>query len=634
MTKLILAISPDLTLLEQISAHLQEGGRFQVFTAASGKEALALAATQPFNLTILDAEINDLPFIPLTRELVALLPGLKMLVYPPQNNPRHPVLSGLMANGFLNKPFFGPEVNEKILHALNDQDGAFEAVVDGTNLPRLWLEHPESGVQQVEQLLASTTASAGLLLMHGQVIAATGALADETSQNVVNFLTRYWTNIQAGELFRYLNMDNETKTYLVYATPLFKDVALALIYHTNVSLLDIRDEVSHIRKSFLTRYHNTGELRLEFTPLAAAQPTSASVPPQSSQEPDNGTTQQLSPADELQPAPEETPPQVEAAEPLPEPGDHQMDQPELAAEAEEPDHTGPLAPLESEVESPAAEAESEEVQPGLSAEELQNLDALLAGMPEPDPEAAAEESAPIENPELAGDWQVVPEGIKPVQEPQSHADITQPLPPVAESKQSPGQTAPLHSQSEQTQPIQVQPFPDFNFKLPWEEGYSAQGASAVSSKQPAPPPLPVMSLPEPLEEVGRSSVPLFEFQFLILPRLPQQFLTHELTELLNQQLPRLHESCGWQCTRISVRPLYLQWAAILPSDLCIHEVVQEIKSRSEIQIFANFPGLLQTHPAGEFWAPGYFAISGSHPISNRMVNDYLSLSRQALTSLA
>ena len=63
MTKLILAISPDLKLLDQISAHLQEGGRFQVFCVASGKDALTLAAIHPFNLAILDAEINDLPFI-------------------------------------------------------------------------------------------------------------------------------------------------------------------------------------------------------------------------------------------------------------------------------------------------------------------------------------------------------------------------------------------------------------------------------------------------------------------------------------------------------------------------------------------------------------------------------------------
>lgn len=242
-----MAISPDLSLLEQISAHLQEGGRFQVFGMASGKEALKLAAKQSFDLVILDAETNDLPFVPLTRELVALLPNFKLLVYPPQNNPHHPVMSGVIANGFLNKPFFGPEVNERISRALNGDEPLPESSDEGKNLARLWVEHPESGQHQIEQLLASTSASAGILLMHGQVIAASGALADVTSQNVINFLTRYWSNIQSGELFRYLKMDSEAKTYLVYATPLFTEVAFALIYHTNLSLFEIRKEVD--RKS-------------------------------------------------------------------------------------------------------------------------------------------------------------------------------------------------------------------------------------------------------------------------------------------------------------------------------------------------------------------------------------------------
>ena len=265
MTKLILAISPDLDLLEQINAHLQEGGRFQVLGVSSGKEALASAAKQTFDLAILDAEANDLPFLPLTRELVALLPNLKLLIYPPNNNIHHPLLNGVLANGYLNKPFFGPEVNEKISRTLNEPDLS-DVSTSGNNLPRMWVEHPESGMHQIEQLLASTTASAGMLLMHGQILATSGALSDEASHNVVNFLTRYWINIQSGELFRYLKMDNESSNYLVYATPLFKDVAFGLVYHSKISLANIRAEVATIRDTFLSHYGNTGELRSEFLP--------------------------------------------------------------------------------------------------------------------------------------------------------------------------------------------------------------------------------------------------------------------------------------------------------------------------------------------------------------------------------
>jgi CheY-like chemotaxis protein len=265
MQKWILAVSPDTSFLEQISAHLQEGGRFLVICAANGKEALTAAGSQPFDLAILDAEINDLPFVPLSRELTALIPNLRMLVYPPNNNPKHPALTGLIASGFLNKPFFGPEVISKITNIFKEipPDQLADQRSDKT-LPELWVEDPSSGALQIEQLLGATSATAGLLMMRGQVIAATGALSVESNTNIVNFLTRYWTNIQSGELFRYLRMNFETVTYLVYAVPLFKNVAISLVYHPGVSLDEIRNEVTNLRKGFLNRYTNTGELRHDF----------------------------------------------------------------------------------------------------------------------------------------------------------------------------------------------------------------------------------------------------------------------------------------------------------------------------------------------------------------------------------
>ncbi len=87
-----------------------------------------------------------------------------------------------------------------------------------------------------------------LLLLRGQVIAGSGTLSDESAGNIVNFLTRYWTNIQSGELFRYLRMNYETVTYLVYAVPLFKNVAIGLVYPPNASLDDVRLEVTLLRK--------------------------------------------------------------------------------------------------------------------------------------------------------------------------------------------------------------------------------------------------------------------------------------------------------------------------------------------------------------------------------------------------
>lgn len=608
MTKLILAISPDLNLLDQISAHLQEGGRFQVFCVSSGKDALALAAKHLFNLAILDAETNDLPFIPLTRELVSFLPGLKLLIYPPQNNSHHPVLNGVITDGYLNKPFFGPEVNEKIIHALSETDSLAGTASEENTLTRLWIEHPEASARQIEQLLAGTSASAGILLIHGQVVATSGALADETAQNVITFLTRYWTNIQSGELFRYLKMENETKTYLVYATPLLKEAALALIYHTNLPLIDIRSQVSLVRKAFLNS---------NASPILAQQNSSS-----------NANTDNSLPADSARIGPSTTP--VSAGEsPAPAP----------AAEVAAPEDLAGETAI-SLAASAADSLDSMKEQPGLSEKELESLDSLIAEMPAPDPEVE-EESAPIaQEPSKEEDWlKISPDvpsdqaNITPEVLMQRPLGVTQPLPPHVQFSQAVGKTTPLPTINDQTQPIHPEEFPNFDFKLPWEE--EAKQEIPASEPDGAVSTLPVSQTQGQASaaDAGSSAVS-FRYQVLLLPRNPQQFITHDLSDLLNRQLPRLHESNGWLCTGLSIRPLYLQWSVVLPANICLSEMVQEIKERTNIQIFAAFPTLLATYPNGEFWANGYFCLSGEQPLSNRLINDYISLSRQILSSFS
>jgi DNA-binding response OmpR family regulator len=600
MTKLILAISPDLNLLNQISAHLQEGGRFQVFCVANGKDALTLAAIHPFNLAILDAETNDLPFIPLTRELVGLLPELKLLIYPPQNNLHHPVLHGVIANGYLNKPFFGPEVNEKIMHALNETNPLKGPVTTENTLTRLWVEQPVSGQHQVEQLLASTSANTGILLLHRQVIAVSGPLSDENSHNVISFLTRYWTNIQSGELFRYLKMEGETKTYLVYATPLFKEAVLALIYHANLPLIDIRNEVSLARKAFLNQLSDS-DLSVSNSPVKTEVDISTVPPP---------STRSLSETTPLSPIELDIPNEADSLDPETEP------------------------------------SKDEEEQTGLSDLELKNLDALITEMPSPDPEDEDEtepDLSPNLNPLPIGGWLKITSDdlptnskVPPAALNQQTSGITRPLTPPAESPQEIRQTAFPAGSSEPTQPVKSSEFPDFDFTLPWE-GEEAQNTPAADLPFEAPP-LPAnekiqMFDEQPKPVINNPAAVFFEYQIMLLPRDPQQFITHDLAELLNRQLPRLHESNGWQCTGLSIRPLYMLWTAVLPADTCLHEMVEEIKESTDIQIFAGFPALLLAHPEGEFWARGYFSISGSKSLSNRLINDYISLSRQVFSRL-
>ena len=578
MQKFILAVSPDAKLLMQIQAHLQEGGRFSVVCVGSGKDAISTLEAENFDIAILDGEISDLPFVTLTRELVALSPNLRLLVFPPQNNSRHPALNGLLANGFLNKPFFGPEVSEKISKALSEGPRSnSSAAPKELDITRAWIKYPEMGAQQIEQLLASTTALAGLLLMHGQVLASSGVLTQESSSNIINYLNRYWTNIQSGELFRYLTMEHEATSCIIYAAPLIKDTAIGLVYNAQKPLPEIRGEVTRLRKAFLERYSNTHELRLDF--------------PTKDQE-------------KTAPITDEPPPP-----PVKRLNTHRLDESPVAeSEPEEPDEGGE----------------------GLSPDELRNLSNILAEMPSPDPD-----EGPAGNAEAAFDSSSI--WTSPGVADFGLSETTDKGGYIPSPVEAMGFTSKSAIPAEETPQSKQEAYPDFDFKLPWEDP-SAAGSKAAKSGFASPPPMPIFQeepeSPAYMEQETvpvspRKSLPLLPFTFLIFPSDPSQFITRDLAVLCNQQLPNILSGFGWQLSAISVRPLYLQWSALI-SPLCpIPEKLADIRLQLNTLFFNGFPGLLRNNPDGEFWLSGYLALSGTLPPSNRMINDFIAFYRQA-----
>lgn len=573
MQRYILAVSPDAKLLMQLQSHLQEGGRFSVIIASNGSDALDLLTNQGFDLAILDAELSDVPFVPLSRELVARSPNIKLLVFAPQNNPRHPALTGLLANGFLNKPFFGPEVSEKISQALSDNNRSTAQIqAEAAEIARAWVQNPEIGAKQIEQILASTTALAGMLLLRGQVLANSGLLTQESNANIVNYLNRYWANIQSGELFRYLTMEHEASSYIIYAAPLIKDTAIALVYNSQKTIQEIRSEVTRLRKAFVEKYSTTSQLRSTFPSTSLPQ--------------DQGV----------------------GSEPVV-PIRHRISTNPLSGQ--------PVTPPQPE------ETTLEE---GLTEKEIQNLNQIISEMPAPDPEL---ETPVFQEPVFsAGDSWTPMERLEgeqeqsPVVEPVKNGDTR----PVFTPEDEMGEQTPV------SLPTKSEGFPDFNFVLPWEE-HSSANTGQETPVFSAPPPLPVTER-EPFSPGDTEPVRAVQpdirlpYTFLMFPSDPGQFITRELAALCNQKMPQILTGFGWQMNAISVRPLYLQWSALIPPLCRISETLADVRLQLNTLFFTNHPTLLQANPDGDFWLPGYFALSGANPPSNRMINDFIVLYRQ------
>jgi REP element-mobilizing transposase RayT len=373
MQRAILAVSPNVQFLEQIRSHLEEGGRYRVQGVTTGGDALALVRHTFYDLAILDAESSDVPFVPFTRDMVAAQPGLKLLVFPPQNNPHHPVLAGLVANGFLKKPFFTPEVSRALKDIFDDKSDELPPEPEPiTNLAELWMKRPEVGFNRVEQLLGSTTAHTGLLIARGKVIAGSGPIEDSAIQQVLNLLDIHRLEKDNLELMRFLTLENESSEILLYASQLIPEVILVLFYPATTSIQLARQEVRQVKQEFKEAYPNTHELRKDLD-----------IPKEN-----------RIPAIPVEPVVEDL--SIQSSEPT------QSPPPDLEPIKEK------LIPLEDEIGS-------EDLDTVLSLVELKNLDTMLAEMPPPDPDqvedSRIEEPAPLDDLDLSN-WLPLPEEEK------------------------------------------------------------------------------------------------------------------------------------------------------------------------------------------------------------------------------
>lgn len=642
----------------------------------SGTDALALVGNTYFDLAILDADASDLPFVPFTRDLIERQPGLKLLVFPPQNNPHHPVLTGLVANGFLKKPFFTPEVSRALKDIFNDRLDAVQEEPEPINdLAELWIKRPEVGMSRVEQLLGSTSAQTGLLIANKKVIAASGLIEDANIEQVMKLLEAHQLDRDSVDLLRFMTLEKDKLEVLIYASLLIPQITLALFYPATVPIQLVRQEVYQVKQEFKDAYPTTGDLRKELE-ITTEEPLPA--------QPDTA------------PVPEET-------------GNEKSQD---------------LKPLEEEIGP-------EDLDTVLSAVELKSLDSLLAEMPAPDPESEEEDAeATVQADKLdLSNWFPLPEsddlvdtagqaGFPLPQDTNTEADFTSEEPPVLVPYTPAGQNEPSAPQEEPA---------DTSFELPWEkandlptdaghnpsQGVINHEAIAAENEDPSfnawldelqlygsehtktldpdatdeheesalPPPLPQSMFTEesgrenpefsPIPEVGQTEttgefqnqgatpedasvdylsgfssdptntveppeppadvVALSDFRFqytcLLIPRDPQCFLAQDLSERLSFLLPQLHLEYGWHLTGIAVRPQYLLWAISLPLDACPVDVIQEIRRRTSTHLLANFPELRNSDPQLDFWAPGYLALSGGSSPSVGMIYDFIKQTR-------
>ena len=244
MPKSILVATSDPAYGELLRSGLEDSGLYGVTLASGGSELLSLASERAYDLAILDAELPGEPFAPLVHGLAAACPRMKVMIVPPENNPRHALLTGLAPHGYIFNPFFLPDLLDGVQAVLAAADAPppqpllVHSALRAEGL--CWLEDPQRAGQVLARLLLQTDAAAMLVAFEGKLWASAGSLPEPAVAEIAGGLGEWWQDGQKLDLARYLRLRSTGGEHLVYSTALLDQLVLALVYAGGSSLTRAR----------------------------------------------------------------------------------------------------------------------------------------------------------------------------------------------------------------------------------------------------------------------------------------------------------------------------------------------------------------------------------------------------------
>jgi REP element-mobilizing transposase RayT len=613
----ILVATPHTAFGELLRISLEDTQQYNVRLAFSAQEARSFSASENFRMAILDADLLDEPFVPLCYDLLDRQKGIRLVIIPPENDPNHPSLGGLIPHGYLNRPFYLPELLETVDRLLDrgTQEPRATASVSYTQPP--WLIDPLTLSGYLEKELRATQALACMVGVNGpergtgSLRASAGKMTETQARELTDVVFRYWNRDEKTDLMRFMRLPGDKKEYLVYATLINGDLVLILVFDTGSPLSQVRPQTKAFAQTLAAippeNYENSA---LPGQVLAGEDHVSEPI---SSPIPETSSAPRIKAVNE---------PETQPHTALPSPSvNESMPKVEVDPFIEEA-FAGNL-----NADNIAAD-EVDDEDPELDAE-LRNLTALLGAIPPPDPGDDPLGYTPPEGLN-SGLWRLEAGLAWEADHPEDTQVFVQE--PDTEPNKAEEEARVLDkSNSERDVRGSAERSPLF----PVEFGTAAENRALEFASEPEldlledtqPRVLAALTSLGQLEPVSPALSQL-NYTCVLVPRLPQHYLTGELADLLSQWVQHLCLAFGWRLEGIAVRPEYLQWTVQVAPSISPGNLVRIIRQRTSQQIFGRFEDLQEQNPSGDYWAVGYLIVSGAQPPSAQLLRDYISQTRK------
>ena len=119
-----------------------------------------------------------------------------------------------------------------------------------------------------------------------------------------------------------------------------------------------------------------------------------------------------------------------------------------------------------------------------------------------------------------------------------------------------------------------------------------------------------------------------KYACVLIPRLPNHYLTGDLAARLSEWVGQLCVAFAWRLEFIALRPDHAHWVVSVPPDTSPSYLMRILRQHTSQRIFATFPQLAEENPSGDFWAPGYLIMGSAQPAPPQLIRDFIRQTRE------
>ena len=318
MTVPVLIVTSTPGLGEVVRRTLVESGRYEVVLSNSAVQGIRQARSVPFELAILDVDVENgesgVSLLKLGLTLRALVPQIHLVVLAATGDPYDPDIKPLAPEGIITTPLYPSNILRTVDRVAGMHDRAAspkapapapapEPVVEEpaleqthTGLPA-WLQDVTRAAQHLTRLSLETAAQAALIVSQGRLWAYAGELHQPAAQELAETVADSWDRNGESDLARFVHLDSDDGEYMLYATALGGNMVLALVFGVETPFSKIRSQAGHLARLLasapvvengnaplkedagLTENANTGNMAAEPLDTLDYEPLLRDVPP-------------------------------------------------------------------------------------------------------------------------------------------------------------------------------------------------------------------------------------------------------------------------------------------------------------------------------------------------------------------